>query len=193
MTGPSGLEKQHKHNWQGGRSSGSAQPELCYLAVGKVVRAHGLAGEVSMAVLTEFPERFETTEWLYLGDPYQATAYRLESYRWHKQHILLTLGGVTDRTGAEKLRGQWVQVPLAEAMPLPEGAYYFHQLIGLEVITTTGERLGVVTSIIETGANDVYVVEDRGREILLPAVADVIKSIDLEQGQILVEVIEGLI
>ena len=127
MTGASGLEK--KNSRQRGRSSGSKQPEFCYLAVGKVVRAHGLRGEVSMAVLTEFPERFATTEWLYLGDQDEATPYHLKSYRWHKQNILLTLDGVTDRTQAEQLKGQLVQVPLAEAMPLPEDAYYFHQLI----------------------------------------------------------------
>jgi len=86
-----------------------------------------------------------------------------------------------------------VQVPLEEAMPLPEGAYYFHQLLGLEAITTAGQRLGVVSSISETGANDVYVVENDGQEILLPAIVDVVKTIDLEKGQMLIEVIDGLI
>jgi 16S rRNA processing protein RimM len=146
-----------------------------------------------MAVLTEFPERFEITEWLYLGNQSEATPYRMESYRWHKQNILLTLAGVTNRTQAEQLKGQFVQVPIEEAMPLPEGAYYFHQLIGLEAISTTGQCLGVVTSIMETGANDVYVVENNGREILLPAIADVVKSIDLETGRVVIEVIDGLI
>ena len=146
-----------------------------------------------MVVLTEFPERFEITEWLYLGNQSEATPYRLESYRWHKQNILLTLAGVSNRTQAEQLRGQFVQVPIEEAMPLPEGAYYFHQLIGLEAVSTTGQRLGVVTSILETGANDVYVVENNDREILLPVIADVVKSIDLETGQVVIEVIDGLI
>ncbi|MBN1994611.1 MAG: 16S rRNA processing protein RimM [Anaerolineae bacterium] len=191
MTGPGGPFQEIHRNTNG--SSGLSQPELHYLAIGKVVRAHGLRGEVSIAVLTEFPERFKTTEWVYLGDQFEATAYRLESFRWHKQNVLLTLAGVTDRTQAEQLKGQFVQVPVEQAVPLPEDAYYFYQLIGLDVVTIAGQHLGIVTDIVETGANDVYVVEHDGQEILLPAIADVVKSIDLETGQMVVEVIEGLI
>lgn len=175
------------------RSSGLPEPELRYLAIGKVVRAHGLRGEISVAVLTEFPDRFDTTEWVYLGNEFEATPYRLQRFRWHQKNILLTLAGVTDRSQAEKLRGQLVQVPLAEAVPLPEEAYYFYQLIGLAVITTTGEALGSVVDIIETGANDVYVVEQAGRQILLPAIDEVIQSIDLEAGVMVVQLIDGLI
>jgi 16S rRNA processing protein RimM len=169
------------------------QPELRYLAIGRIVRAHGLQGEVSIAVLTDFPERFETTEWVFLGNEFEATAYRVESYRWHKKNILLTLAGVSDRTQAEKLRGQFVQVPLEEAVPLPEGTYYLYQLIGLEVTSTTGEFLGVITDIIETGANDVYIVEKDGQKILLPAIPDVVKTVDTLKGVMIVQVIDGLI
>ncbi len=175
------------------RSSGVQQPELRYLAIGRVVRAHGLRGEISVAVLTEFPERFEATEWVYLGDEFEATPYRLESHRWHKKNVLLTLSGITNRTQAEQLRGQFVQVPLEEAVPLPEGAYYLYQLIGLRVITIDGEYLGSVVDIIETGANDVYVVDHEGQQILLPAVLDVIRSVDVEAGEMVVQVIDGLI
>jgi 16S rRNA processing protein RimM len=178
------------------RLSGSStpqQPELRYLAIGRIVRAHGLHGELSVTILTEFPERFETTEWVYLGNEFEASPYRLESYRWHKKNLLLTLSGITDRTQAEQLRGQYVQVPLAEAIPLPEGTYYLYQLLGLQVVTIDGQSLGVVADIIETGANDVYVVEGDGRQILLPAIDDVVRSIDLETGQIVVQVIDGLI
>ena len=174
-------------------SSGVQQPELRYLAIGKVIRAHGLRGEISVAVLTEFPERFEVTKRLYLGDEFEATPYRLESYRWHKKNVLLTLSGIINRTQAEQLLGQFVQVPVEEAVPLPEGAYYLYQLIGLRVITTDGEQLGSVVDIIETGANDVYVVDHEGQQILLPAIPDVVRSIDVSAGEIVVQVIDGLI
>jgi 16S rRNA processing protein RimM len=175
-------------------SSGSLQPELRYLAIGRVVRAHGVKGEISVSILTDFPERFETTEWVYLGDEFEATAHRLETYRWHKKNILLTLAGITDRNQAGRLKGQLVQVPIEEAMPLPEGSYYLYQLMGLQVITSGGNILGSVTDIIETGANDVYVIKkDSQREILLPAIPDVVKSIDIEQGRMIVELIDGLI
>lgn len=190
MAGPTGPTNENVG--QSG-SSGAQRPELRYLAIGKIVRAHGLRGEVSAAVLTEFPERFDTTEWVYVGNETEATAYRLESYRWHQANVLLTLAGVTDRTQAEALRGQFVQIPLAEAVALPEGSYYLYQLIGLKVQTTGGEFLGTISDVMETGANDVYIVEQNGREILLPAIPNVVKSVDLAQRVMLVEVIDGLI
>lgn len=191
MTGPLGPPQED--NGEDSRSSGERRPELRYLAVGRIVKAHGLQGEISMTVLTDFPERFETTEWVYLGNEFEATAYRVESYRWHKQNILLQLAGVNDRDQAEILRGQFVQIPLEDATPLPEGSYYLYQLIGLEVKTTSDEFLGVISSIIETGANDVYVVEKDGQQILLPAIPDVIKSIDIPTMTMVVQVIDGLI
>lgn len=192
MAGPAGPSR--KARVVSSSSSGSAQPELRYLAIGRVARAHGVRGEISVVVLTDFPERFETTEWVYLGNEYEATAYRLEKYRWHKKNILLTLAGISDRDQAEQLKGQFVQVPLEEAVPLPEGSYYLYQLMGLQVITTDGEDLGFIADIIETGANDVYVVKKDGQpDILLPAIADVMKSIDIEKGQMTVALIEGLI
>jgi 16S rRNA processing protein RimM len=101
---------------------------------------------------------------------------------------------VTTRTQAEQLRGQLVQIPIEEAIPLPEGSYYHYQLLGLQVATAAGEILGVVTEILETGANDVYVVQNRDQaEILLPAIPDVVKAIDLEKGQMIVELLDGLI
>lgn len=193
MTGPVGplSDNQSRKSQQ---SSGSQEPELRYLAIGRIVRSHGLQGEVSVTVLTEFPERFAETEWVYLGDEFEATAYQLKAHRWHKQNVLLTLNGVTDRDQADMLKGQLVQVPIEDAMPLPDGTYYLYQLIDLEIITTTGERLGVITDIIEIGAaNDVYVVKNEDKEILIPAIGDVVKSIDMDKGQMVIEVIDGLI
>jgi 16S rRNA processing protein RimM len=192
MAGPSGPTGQEKK--VPGKSSGRDEPELRYLAIGRVIRAHGVRGEVSMTILTDFPERFEITEWVYLGNEFEAEAYRLEKYRWHKKNLLLTLAGVTTRTQAERLRGQFVQVPIEEAMPLPEGSYYLYQLMGFQVITTDNKVLGEITGILETKANDVYVVSDKEQnEILLPGIPDVVKSIDVEKGRITVELIDGLI
>jgi 16S rRNA processing protein RimM len=169
------------------------RPELRYLAIGQVARPHGLRGELSVTVLTEFPERFKDMDRVYLGNEQEAEAYHLESYRWHKPSILLKLAGIDDRTQAEQVRGLLVQVPIEEAVPLPEGSYYLYELIGLEVLTTAGEVLGTLTDVIETGANDVYVVKGEGKEVLLPAIPDVIKSVNLKEGRVVVEVMEGLI
>jgi 16S rRNA processing protein RimM len=169
-------------------------PEVRYIAIGQVLRAHGVRGEVSVTVLTDFPERFETTEWVYLGSEFEAEAYHIKSYRWHKKNILLTLSGVTDRTQAEKLTGQYVQVPIEDAVALPEGSYYLFELLGLQVVTTAGEILGTVDDVLETGSNSVLVVKNGDRnEVLLPYILDVVKSVNLETGQVVVTLIDGLI
>jgi len=176
-----------------GEAVSNESEQFRYLAIGRIVRAHGIRGEVSIEIMTDFPERFDTTEWVYLGNEYEATPYPLDSYRWHKQNLLLSLGNITDRTAAEALRGQLVQVPFEEAMPLPEGHYYQFQLIGLNIVTTQGEPLGTLTDILETGANDVFVVNQNDRELLLPDIPDVVKSIDMAQNCIIVELLDGLI
>jgi 16S rRNA processing protein RimM len=193
MTGPSGPPLSQNHTHQ--QSSGQLRPELRYLAIGRIVKPHGIRGELSVIVLTDFPERFDNLEWVFVGDEFQADPYRLIQYRWHKQHVLLTLEGVADRDKAEQLAGQLVQIPIEDAVMLPEGDYYLYQLIGLDVYTASGECIGKIEEIIETGANDVYVVRDSARksEILIPAIPDVIKSVDLDQQQLLIELMDGLI
>ncbi len=190
MPGPTGPTDENKAGEN--RNSGKRQPEFRYLAIGQIIRAHGLQGEVSIRVLTDFPERFKTTEWLYLGNENEATAYRLESFRRHQDNLLLTLAGIINRTQAETLVGQFVQIPLEEATPLPEGTYYLYQLIGLQVQTIAGETLGVISDILETGANDVYVVKQNNQELLLPAIPEVVKQIDLTAELMVVELLDGL-
>lgn len=191
MAGPEGPTTDRKESAK--PNSGLPRPEFRYLAIGRIVRAHGVRGEVSVAILTDFPERFEQSEWLYIGNEHEADVYQVKSQRWHKQNVLLSFAGITDRNQAEKLVGQFVQIPVEDAMALPEGSYYLYQMIGLQAVTADGRQLGVITEVIETNANDVYVVQnDEGKDILLPAIPDVIKSIDLDQGTMVVELIDGL-
>lgn len=151
-----------------------------------------------MDVLTDDPHRFGLLVQVLVGpDGAEPRPYGLESYRLHQRRILLKLTGVDDRTQAEELRGQLVQVPIEEALPLEEGEYYEHQIIGLEVWTAGGECLGAVTEILYSAANDVYVVQaagaSHGREILVPAIASVVQQIDLQAGRIVVELPAGLV
>ncbi len=99
---------------------------------------------------------------------------------------------IEDREAAEALRGWLVQVPEHEAWKLPKGQYYWHQIIGLDVVTKDGRRLGSVADILETGANDVYIVKRDGGELLLPAIKDVIKKISPETGEMIVELLPGM-
>jgi len=162
-----------------------------YLVVGKIVAPWGVRGEVKVAIETDFPERFSRLKRVYLGE--EATSFVLEGSRLHQRHVLLKLEGCDDRNAAEKLRGQLVQIPIEEAMPLGEDEYYIYQIVGLDVWTTKGEHLGRVSEVLFTGANDVYVVQGERGEILIPAVEDVVVEVDLAGGRLTVELMEGLI
>jgi 16S rRNA processing protein RimM len=99
-----------------------------------------------------------------------------------------------NRESAGELRNKFVYVQAKDRPPLPDGEYYYHELIGLQVDTDAGETLGVLTDILETGANDVYIVSpDQGQDILLPAIPSVVLEINLEQGRMLVHILPGLI
>jgi 16S rRNA processing protein RimM len=171
--------------------SGRASNEPRYLVIGRVARPWGTRGEVKVEITTDFPGRFSLLRKVYLGP--KAVPFTLESFRLHKGAALLKLEGCHDRAAVEKLRGQWVQIPIEEAMPLEEDEYYEHQIVGLAVWTMEGECLGTVDEIISTGSNDVYVVRGEGQEILIPAIEDVVLEINLAQGRLVVELMEGLI
>lgn len=163
-----------------------------FITVGQIIKPHGVRGEVAVEILTDFPGRFALLEEVYLDED-NPRPVPLESVRFHKGRALLKLGGWDDRTAAETLRNEMILVPIDEAMPLDPDQYYQEDLIGLEVWTTDDEYLGDVADILETGANDVFIVHgDRG-EILLPAIEDVVQWIDLEENRMVVELMEGLI
>jgi 16S rRNA processing protein RimM len=162
-----------------------------YLVVGKIVAPWGIRGEVKVAIETDFPERFGQLERVCLGE--EATPFVLRGSRLHKGHALLKLDGCDDRDAAGKLRGQLVQIPIEEAMPLGEDEYYVYQIVGLDVWTSEGEHLGRVSEVLFTAANDVYVVHGEKGEILIPAVEDVVLEVDLAGGRLTVELMEGLL
>jgi 16S rRNA processing protein RimM len=174
-------------------NSSARTPEPDFLVIGQIVKPHGIRGEVLVKVLTDFPERFDTMKNIYLGDKTSAQMYRVKATRWHKDKVLCTFETVLDRDAAEKLRGLYLEIPIEEAMPLDPDTYYHHQLIDLAAVTDEGVYLGQVTEILETGANDVYIIHGPRGEILLPATMEVIVSIDLEARQMTVHLLEGLI
>lgn len=172
-------------------------PEPRYLAVGLVVGPHGVRGELKVDLLTDDPHRFRLLKRVFVGlEGEEPVPWPLMGYRLHRQRVLLRLKGCEDRATAETLRGCLVQVPLADAIPLEEGEYYEHQILGLSAWTVAGEYLGEVVEILYTGANDVYVIQgqDPGRkEILIPAIKGVVLEVDLAAGRLLIELPEGLL
>jgi 16S rRNA processing protein RimM len=161
-----------------------------FLAVGRVLRPHGVRGDLLLETLTDFPEHLGDVQVVYLGEA--AEPHPLSAARLHRNQLIIRLGDCADRDCAEAYRGQLVQIRGTAAAPLPPGRYYHHQLLGLAVVTDTGEALGELVEILETGANDVYVVRGPAGEILLPAIRSVVQIIDLDARQITVHLLDGL-
>jgi 16S rRNA processing protein RimM len=160
-----------------------------FLIVGHILAPWGIKGEVKVEVVTDFPERFAPRKVVYLNN----RQLEIESCRPHKQHLVVKLATIDSVDDAEKLRGQDLTIPRSELYHLPEGQYYAFQLIGLDVVTTEGKRVGRISDIMTTASNDVYIVEGKKGAMLIPAIEDVVKSIDLQKGEIIIEAIKGLL
>lgn len=160
-----------------------------FIVVGRVVAPWGVKGEMKVEVMTDFPDRFSPMEEVYIdGHPVS-----IERGRWHKGRVILKLASVDSIDAAEKLRGRFLEIPQSRLRPLPEDHYYQFQLMGLEVWTTEGERLGQIADILPSASNDVYVIRGDQGELLIPAIEDVVKSVELEKGRVIVQLIEGLL
>ncbi len=166
-----------------------------YYNVGKIVNTHGIRGEVRVIATTDFPkERFQNGAVLYLkqsaGEP-----LRLEvaGARQHKGMWLIKFKDYDNINDVQNFRDHELMVTEDEQQPLEEGQYYYHQIIGLTVKTLEGRELGTIKEILSPGANDVWVVERKGQsDLLLPVIDDVIKNVDLDKGEVDVELMEGL-
>jgi len=164
-----------------------APPE--FLVVGRILAPWGTRGQVKVQVVTDFPDRFTPGKLVYLdGQPLE-----IQNSSPHKQHLLVKLATIDSIQDAEKLRGHDLTIPHSEIRPLPQGEYYNFQLIGLRVLTTDGKNVGRIADIMATASNDVYIVKCERGEILIPAIEDVVKSIDLEREEMVIEAIEGLL
>jgi len=162
-----------------------------YLVIGRVFKPWGVRGEVKIEILTEFPERFASLRTVFLGD--DAKPFLVDGARLHGNAALLKFKGIDRPEQAEALRDKIVQIALEDAVKLPKGKLYLYQLIGLRVVTVEGKLLGEIKDVLDTGANDVYVVNDGVCEILIPAIEEVVKGVSLERGEVTILLMEGLI
>lgn len=168
--------------------------EAAAIIVGKIVGVHGIRGNLKMLPYIDSLDLLAAGESVFLGDP---TA--LEDafvVRWTKPHqrvVLISLEEIEDRDAAERMVGREVSVEKSRLPELEEGTYYWTDLIGLTVFTVGGRCLGRLASILRTGSNDVYVVRTDGEEVLIPALSWVVKTVDLENGTMVVDPPEGLL
>ena len=154
--------------------SGSDKP--VFLVVGKLRKPHGLDGEWYMEVITDFPERLRKGKVVYIGN--EKLPITIKAIRGHVNRLLVTF--TEDLSSFEELgiRNQLIFVKTSELAALPTGVYYQHQIIGMEVLDEKHNSIGRIDEIIETGANDVYVIHNGGKEILFPALKSVVISVD---------------
>lgn len=164
------------------------------VAVGRVVAAHGLKGELKAVPLSDSPERLKEIRSVFVSKDGsdEVSRFEIASVRDGGGMWLVKLNGVDDRNGAESLRGAWLSIPQSERRVPPEGAYYPDQLAGMRVETDTGEAVGTVSGVLRAGGRNLLAVDREGSEILIPMVKELIKRVDLDSGKVVIDSIEGL-
>jgi 16S rRNA processing protein RimM len=170
---------------------GSPDGEPVYLVIGFLRRAHGVRGEIILDLHTDFPERLRSGRKLFVGE--ERKLMTLDGARPHAKGMLVKFKGIDTPEDAGQLRNQWVYVRTTDVPSLPDGKLYQHELFGFQVVDENENPLGELVEIIETGANDVYVIRNEfGKEILLPAIPSVILDTDPARRLMRVHLLEGL-
>jgi 16S rRNA processing protein RimM len=164
-----------------------------FIAIARIARTRGNRGEVLADLYTDFPDRFDALEevWLESGKSHRRRMALEESWE-HKGRRVLKFAGVDSISSAEEYVGDWVVIPADQAVPLPEGTYFDHDLVGCIVQDVHGNRLGVVQEVLHIAGNDLLTVSNGDKEYLIPAVERFCKEISIQGKQILVDLPEGL-
>lgn len=176
------------------RSRGSSEPR--FLIIGYIRKPHGVRGELKVTVESEEPRRFFDLETVYVSrrpNDNHPRSLTVERVRFNKEEALVKFTEVNGREEAAAFGRHWLFITLDDALPLDTDEYYAFQAVGIDVITDEGQNLGKVMSILETGANDVFIVEGEQGEILIPDIDGVVLDVDISNGQLLVHLPDGLI
>ena len=172
-------------------TAGSIGPvEPAYVLIGRLQKSHGVRGEITLRVFSDFPERIRRGKTIYIGADFQPC--KITGTRWKNDLLLLKLEGFDSPESVRELVGKEIFSAVKDLPSLSEGRYYHHQLIGMRVFEGE-EDLGVLAAIMETGANEVYIIDQAdGQELLIPSIPEVILKVDLEQKRLEVRLLEGL-
>lgn len=165
-----------------------------YLEIGQIVNTFGIKGMVKVKPFTDNIERFSNLEKIYIKNKSGQTEYKIQEVKYHKNMVLIKFEGIENPEQADLLRNSYLIVDREAEEPLEAGRYYIVDMIGLDVFTDDNEYLGKLEDIYNTGSNDIYVVKNElGKQILLPAIEDVIKNIDMDNKKVIVHLIPGLV
>ncbi len=163
-----------------------------YISAGKIVQAHGKDGWVKVVAYSRFPNRFDLVDVIYFDTPRGIEGKIITDSTISGNDILLKLKGVDNRESAKELVRQEILVDASDRIRLPDDIYFIDDLLGLNVSDTQGKPLGVLTGVLEQGANEVYVIKGDEREILIPAMGEFVKEVNLDAGTMIVHLWEGM-
>ncbi len=164
-----------------------------YFEIGQIVNHFGIKGIVKVVPYTDDITRFDNLKTVYVTIKQNKKQYIIEEVKYHKNMVLIKFKGIDKVEDAESLRNGILEVERKDAAKLEKDSYYIADLIGMQVYTDDGKTLGVLDDIYNTGSNDIYVIKtEEYKQILLPAIKDVIKEISLEENKIIVHMISGL-
>ena len=163
------------------------------LQVGVITTTHGIRGEVKVYPTTDDVHRFEELESVLLDTGKEYRELKIKSVKYFKQYAILKFKGIDNINDIEKYKGRDLLVTRENAIPLEEGEYYIADILGATVVTEDGEKFGVLKDVLTTGANDVYVVEHEGKEVLLPVIPDCVLSRNMDTKVVTVHIMEGLL
>ncbi len=164
------------------------------LEIGQIVNTFGIKGFVKVVPFTDDIKRFDNLENVYVKTKKEIKEYEIEEVKYHKNMVLIKFKGIDKLEEANLLREAYLKINRKDSIPLEEDAYFIVDLIGLDVYTDEGMLLGKLEDVFNTGSNDIYVVKDElGKQVLLPAIADVIKEINVENKKMIVHLLNGLV
>lgn len=163
------------------------------LQVGVITSTHGIRGEVKVFPTTDDPKRFRKLKQVILDTGKEQLEMEIASVKFFKNQVIVKFKGIDDINDVEKYRKAGLYVTRENAVPLGENEYFIADLIGLKVISDDEEELGVIDDVLQTGANDVYIVKkEQTPDLLIPAIKDCIKNVNIEEGTMIVHLLPGL-
>jgi len=165
---------------------------LEYLSIGQIINIHGFKGEVKVYPLTDDANRFRKLKEVFVEENNQLIKYAVEGIKFQSNVLVMKLKGIDTEEAANKLRNCYIKVDRKSAVKLPKDTYFICDLIDLKVYDEEGLLLGTVRDVLQTGSNDVYVVQRAEKDLLIPALKEVVKEIDITNGKLVVKLPEGL-
>lgn len=165
-----------------------------FVAIGIIEKAHGIKGDVKVKPVTDNPPRFKSLSTVNVEPPAgEMKELEVSKVLVRGNVVYLNFKGIDTRDKAQALRGAFINVKKEDVLPLEEGRFYHFEILGFEVKTTSGEFLGKVEEVMDLPANAVLVVKNQNREYLIPVIQDVVKKMDMENGEIVIKTMEGLL